>query len=105
LSLSESGGKEPAKRQTCYYDLSVFIHYRVPEVSVLEGEPNTITGPSDLKPPGSIKEVKRGRIELTGENRFDPFFYKASTRAYARIIDEVNKHDLSVFQRPEEPVP
>ena len=28
---------------------------------------------------------------------------EASTRAYARIIDEVNKHPLSVFQRPEEP--
>ena len=27
---------------------------------------------------------------------------EASTRAYARIIDEVNKHDLSVFKRPEE---
>ena len=30
---------------------------------------------------------------------------EATTRAYARIIDEVNKHDLSVFQRAEEPVP
>lgn len=29
---------------------------------------------------------------------------EATTRAYARIIDEVNKHPLSVFQRPEEPV-
>ena len=28
---------------------------------------------------------------------------EATTRAYARIIDEVNKHDLGVFQRPEEP--
>jgi len=28
---------------------------------------------------------------------------EASTRAYARIIDEVNKRDLSVFQRPTEP--
>ena len=28
---------------------------------------------------------------------------EASTRAYARIIDEVNEHPLSVFQRPEEP--
>ncbi len=27
---------------------------------------------------------------------------EASTRAYARIIDEVNERDLSVFQRPEE---
>ena len=27
---------------------------------------------------------------------------EASTRAYARIIDRVNEHDLSVFQRPEE---
>ncbi len=30
---------------------------------------------------------------------------EATTRAYTRLIDEVNKHDLSVFQRPEEPVP
>ncbi len=30
---------------------------------------------------------------------------EATTRAYARLIDEVNKHDLSVFRRPEEPVP
>jgi len=29
---------------------------------------------------------------------------EASTRAYARIIDEVNKRPLSDFQRPEEPV-
>jgi hypothetical protein len=29
---------------------------------------------------------------------------EASTRAYARIIDEVNERPLSVFQRPEEPV-
>jgi hypothetical protein len=28
---------------------------------------------------------------------------EASTRAYARIIDEVNARPLSVFQRPEEP--
>ena len=28
---------------------------------------------------------------------------EASTRAYARIIDEVNKLDLSVLQRPPEP--
>ena len=30
---------------------------------------------------------------------------EASTRAYAKIIDEVNKHPLSTFQRPEETVP
>jgi hypothetical protein len=30
---------------------------------------------------------------------------EASTRAYARIIDEVNKLDLSVLQRPPEPEP
>jgi peptidase M28-like protein len=30
---------------------------------------------------------------------------QATTRAYARIVDEVNKHPLSTFQRPEEPVP
>ncbi len=30
---------------------------------------------------------------------------EASTRAYVRIIDEVNKLDLSVLQRPEEPTP
>ena len=30
---------------------------------------------------------------------------EASTRAYARIIDEVNARPLSVFQRPEEPPP
>lgn len=30
---------------------------------------------------------------------------EASTRAYARIIDEVNRHDLSVFQRPEGAAP
>ena len=30
---------------------------------------------------------------------------EASTRAYARIVDEVNKLDLSVLQRPEEPTP
>jgi hypothetical protein len=30
---------------------------------------------------------------------------EASTRAYAKIIDEVNKHPLSMFQRPEEPPP
>lgn len=30
---------------------------------------------------------------------------EASTRAYARIIDEVNKLPLSALQRPEEPVP
>ena len=29
---------------------------------------------------------------------------EASTRAYARIIDEVNKLPLSAFQRPEEAV-
>jgi peptidase M28-like protein len=28
---------------------------------------------------------------------------QATTRAYAKIIDEVNKHPLSMFQRPEEP--
>ncbi len=28
---------------------------------------------------------------------------EASTRAYARIVDEVNRLDLSVLQRPEEP--
>jgi hypothetical protein len=28
---------------------------------------------------------------------------EATTRAYARIIDEVNKLPLSAFQRPEEP--
>jgi len=30
---------------------------------------------------------------------------QATTRAYAKIVDEVNKHPLSMFQRPEEPVP
>ena len=30
---------------------------------------------------------------------------EASTRAYARIVDEVNKLDLNVLQRPEEPTP
>ena len=30
---------------------------------------------------------------------------EAATRAYAKIIDEVNKLPLSTFQRPEEPVP
>jgi len=30
---------------------------------------------------------------------------QATTRAYAKIIDEVNKHPLGTFQRPEEPVP
>jgi hypothetical protein len=30
---------------------------------------------------------------------------QATTRAYAKIVDEVNKHPLSTFQRPEEPVP
>jgi len=30
---------------------------------------------------------------------------EASTRAFARIIDEVNKQPLSTFQRPEEPAP
>ena len=30
---------------------------------------------------------------------------EASTRAYAKIIDEVNRHPLSMFQRPEEIVP
>ena len=30
---------------------------------------------------------------------------EATTRAYARIIDEVNKRPLGVFQRPEEPAP
>ena len=30
---------------------------------------------------------------------------EASTRAYAKIIDEVNKLPLSTFQRPEEPEP
>ncbi len=30
---------------------------------------------------------------------------EASARAYAKIIDEVNKHPLSMFQRPEEPAP
>jgi hypothetical protein len=30
---------------------------------------------------------------------------QASTRAYAKIIDEVNKQPLSTFQRPEEPLP
>jgi hypothetical protein len=30
---------------------------------------------------------------------------EVSTRAYAKIIDEVNKHPLSMFQRPEEPTP
>lgn len=30
---------------------------------------------------------------------------EASTHAYARIIDEVNKLPLSTFQRPEEPTP
>jgi hypothetical protein len=30
---------------------------------------------------------------------------EASTRAYAKIIDEVNKLPLSTFQRPEEPTP
>ncbi len=30
---------------------------------------------------------------------------EASTRAYAKIIDEVNKLPLSTFQRPEDPTP
>jgi hypothetical protein len=30
---------------------------------------------------------------------------QATTRAYAKIIDEVNKQPLSAFQRPEEPAP
>ena len=30
---------------------------------------------------------------------------EASTRAYACIIDEVNKLPLTALQRPEEPVP
>jgi Peptidase family M28 len=30
---------------------------------------------------------------------------QATTRAYAKIVDEVNKLPLSAFQRPEEPVP
>jgi hypothetical protein len=30
---------------------------------------------------------------------------EASTRAYAKIVDEVNKLPLSAFQRPEEPAP
>jgi peptidase M28-like protein len=30
---------------------------------------------------------------------------QATTRAYAKIIDDVNKHPLATFQRPEEPVP
>jgi hypothetical protein len=30
---------------------------------------------------------------------------QATTRAYAKIVDEVNRHPLSTFQRPEEPVP
>jgi peptidase M28-like protein len=30
---------------------------------------------------------------------------QATTRAYAKIVDEVNKLPLSTFQRPEEPVP
>jgi hypothetical protein len=30
---------------------------------------------------------------------------EASTRAYAKIIDEVNKLQLSDLQRPEEPLP
>ena len=30
---------------------------------------------------------------------------EATTRAYAKIIDEVNKLPLSDLQRPEEPVP
>ena len=30
---------------------------------------------------------------------------EASTRAYAKIVDEVNKLPLSTFQRPEEPNP
>ena len=30
---------------------------------------------------------------------------QATTRAYAKIVDEVNKHPLSTFQRAEEPVP
>ncbi len=30
---------------------------------------------------------------------------QASTRAMAKVIDEVNKHPLSTFQRPEEPPP
>jgi len=29
---------------------------------------------------------------------------QATTRAYAKIIDDVNRHPLSTFQRPEEPV-
>jgi peptidase M28-like protein len=29
---------------------------------------------------------------------------QATTRAYAAIVDEVNKHPLTMFQRPEEPV-
>jgi hypothetical protein len=28
---------------------------------------------------------------------------EATTRAHASIVDEVNKHDLKVFQRPPEP--
>jgi hypothetical protein len=30
---------------------------------------------------------------------------EASTRAYAKIIDEVNKLELTELQRPEEPMP
>jgi len=30
---------------------------------------------------------------------------EAATRAFAKIIDDVNKLPLSTFQRPEEPAP
>jgi len=49
LSLSQARGKQAAKRQTNNYDLSILMHYRIPELSVMVVESNDITGPSGLK--------------------------------------------------------
>ncbi len=64
---------------------------------------------------------KKGyRVEFRGWRPWRPYYFhtdretpdtvpwtglQATTRAYAKIIDEVNKQPLRTFQRPEEPVP
>jgi hypothetical protein len=49
LSLGQARGKQAAKRQANYYDLSILMHNRIPELSVLVGAANNITGLSGLK--------------------------------------------------------
>jgi hypothetical protein len=79
---------------------------------------STYLEPLDAAPAGDLSRLFRVVPGLASSD-FNHYFHsdmetpetvpwtglEASTRAYARIIDEVNKRELSVFQREEEATP